>query len=398
MFRSAIVKLTAVCDIDCSYCYMFNQADRTFERMPARMALPTALCLLDRICDYHPRGEPEPFSIVLHGGEPMLWPDASFAELLSQVAMRREQGWNLDVAIQTNLVQPIAPQLLALFREHRVSLGVSLDGPGELNDAVRVDKRGRGTYARVMANVERMLADGDGGLIGGFLAVANPSLPPAEFLAWVCSLPVSRVDVLWPIEFNWRQPPWPLGASRAYAAAPRYGTWYAELFRAWWALDDPGVTIRLFNNLLHVALGGQGHIDALVNDSYNMFVVNTDGSYEYPDYLRVAGDGSACTSFHISTDGIAALAADPLFARLLKLRDELPAKCTGCRHRLICGGGFLPGRSDAKDGIAQRESVLCADQMHFFDAALGLIESSLQQRGAHVHSDPANTTVAGLQA
>jgi len=398
MFRSAIVKLTAVCDIDCSYCYMFNQADRTFERMPARMALPTALRLLDRICDYHPRGEPEPFSIVLHGGEPMLWPDASFAELLSQVAMRREQGWNLDVAIQTNLVQPIAPQLLALFREHRVSLGVSLDGPRELNDAVRVDKRGRGTYERVMANVEHMLADGDGGLIGGFLAVANPSLPPAEFLAWVCSLPVPRVDVLWPIEFNWRHPPWPLGASRAYAAAPRYGTWYAELFRAWWALDDPGVTIRLFNNLLHVALGGQGHIDALVNDSYNMFVVNTDGSYEYPDYLRVAGDGSACTPFHISTDGIAALAADPLFARLLKLRDELPAKCAGCRHRLICGGGFLPGRSDAKDGIAQRESVLCADQMHFFDAAFGLIESSLQQRGAHVHSDPANTTVAGFQA
>ena len=398
MFRSAIVKLTAVCDIDCSYCYMFNQADRTFERMPARMALPTALRLLDRICDYHPRGEPEPFSIVLHGGEPMLWPDASFAELLSQVAMRREQGWNLDVAIQTNLVQPIAPQLLALFREHRVSLGVSLDGPRELNDAVRVDKRGRGTYERVMANVEHMLADGDGGLIGGFLAVANPSLPPAEFLAWVCSLPVPRVDVLWPIEFNWRHPPWPLGASRAYAAAPRYGTWYAELFRAWWALDDPGVTIRLFNNLLHVALGGQGHIDALVNDSYNMFVVNTDGSYEYPDYLRVAGDGSACTPFHISTDGIAALAADPLFARLLKLRDELPAKCAGCRRRLICGGGFLPGRSDAKDGIAQRESVLCADQMHFFDAAFGLIESSLQQRGAHVHSDPANTTVAGFQA
>jgi uncharacterized protein len=328
----------------------------------------------------------------------MLWPDASFAELLSQVAMRREQGWNLDVAIQTNLVQPIAPQLLALFREHRVSLGVSLDGPRELNDAVRVDKRGRGTYERVMANVEHMLADGDGGLIGGFLAVANPSLPPAEFLAWVCSLPVPRVDVLWPIEFNWRHPPWPLGASRAYAAAPRYGTWYAELFRAWWALDDPGITIRLFNNLLHVALGGQGHIDALVNDSYNMFVVNTDGSYEYPDYLRVAGDGSACTPFHISTDGIAALAADPLFARLLKLRDELPAKCAGCRHRLICGGGFLPGRSDAKDGIAQRESVLCADQMHFFDAAFGLIESSLQQRGAHVHSDPANTTVAGFQA
>jgi len=397
MFRSAIVKLTAVCDIDCTYCYMFNQADRTFERMPARMALPTALRLLDRICDYHPLGEPEPFSIVLHGGEPMLWPDTGFAELLSHIARRREQGWKLDVAVQTNLVRPIAPQLLTLFREHRVSLGISLDGPRELNDAARVDKRGRGTYGRVMANVERMLACGDGDLIGGFLSVVNPALPPADFLAWARGLPVPKVDVLWPIEFNWRHPPWSLGSSGAYAARPHYGAWYAELFRAWWALDDPGLTIRLFNNLLHVALGGRDHIDALVNDSYNMFVVNTDGSYEYPDYLRVAGDGSARTPFHIDTDSIAAIAGDPLFTRLLKLRDELPVKCSGCRHRVICGGGFLPGRSDPLEGIAPRESVLCADQMHFFDAALALIEDSLQRRDNHAHSNPEDAGAAGCQ-
>ncbi len=278
----------------------------------------------------------------------MLWPDAGFAALLSQVALRRDQGWNLDVAVQTNLVQPITPELLALFREHRVSLGVSLDGPRAVNDAARVDRLGRGTYERVMANVKRMLADGDGALIGGFLSVANPSLPPAEFLAWVRSLPVPEVDVLWPIEFNWRNPPWPLGASHAYAAEPRYGAWYAELFRAWWALDDPGLTIRLFNNLLHVALGGQGHIDALVNDSYNMFVVNTDGSYEYPDYLRVAGDGSASTPFMSTADGIAVLAGDPLFARLLDLRAELPAKCggaaiAGSAAAVSCPAAVTPG-------------------------------------------------------
>ena len=199
MFRSAIVKLTAVCDIDCTYCYMFNQSDQTFKRMPARMPLPTALRLLDRICDYFPQDEPEPFSIVLHGGEPMLWPDAGFAALLSQIAQRRDQGWNLDVAVQTNLVQPINPEILALFREHQVSFGISLDGPREVNDAARVDKLGRGTYERVMANVKRMLDAGDGALIGGFLCVANPSLPPAEFLAWVRTLPVQKVYVLWPI-------------------------------------------------------------------------------------------------------------------------------------------------------------------------------------------------------
>ena len=105
MFRSAIVKLTAVCDIDCTYCYMFNQADKTFTRMPARMPLPTALRLLDRICDYHPQGSAEPFSIVLHGGEPMLWPDASFAALLSHM-------W---IGLRDVLIDYARPASLRLF-------------------------------------------------------------------------------------------------------------------------------------------------------------------------------------------------------------------------------------------------------------------------------------------
>jgi uncharacterized protein len=394
MLRSAIVKLTAVCDIDCTYCYMFNQADRTFTRVPKRMDLGLALRLLDRICEHYPRDEPEAFSIVLHGGEPMLWPQASFTAFLSRVEQRRSQGWNLDVAVQTNLVRPIPSPLLQLFHQHRVSLGVSLDGPRAVNDVARVDRLGRGTYDRVMANVERMRLQGDGALIGGFLAVANPAIAPQEFLDWVRSLPIPRIDVLWPIEFNWRNPPWPLGQARHYAAAPRYGQWFSELFRLWWVLDDPALNVRLFHNVLHVMLGGRGHIDALVNDSYNMFVVNTDGSYEYPDYLRVAADGAAHTALNVGNADLDTLCTDPLIARLLDLRAELPARCAACRHCAVCGGGFLPGRSDARTGIATRESVLCADQMHFFDTVASAIQPALTTRGLHARTVPAKAAPA----
>lgn len=394
MLRSAIVKLTAVCDIDCTYCYMFNQADRTYTRVPKRMDLPVAQRLLERICEHHPIGSEEPFSIVLHGGEPMLWPQASFVAFLAQVAQRRSQGWKLDVAVQTNLVRPIPPRLLQLFHQHGVSLGVSLDGPRALNDAARVDRLGRGTYDRVMANVERMLAQGDGELIGGFLAVANPAIAPQDFLDWVRSLPIPKIDVLWPIEYHWRNPPWPLGQSRRYAEAPRYGQWFSELFRLWWALDDPALNVRLFHNVLQVMLGGRNHIDALVNDSYNMFVVNTDGSYEYPDYLRVAADGAAHTGLNVHNCDLDALCQDPLVARLLNLRAELPAKCAACAHCTVCGGGFLPGRSDAVHGIAPRESVLCADQMHFFDTVVSTIQPALITRGLHARTVPADAASA----
>ncbi len=388
MFQSVIVKLTAVCIMDCTYCYMFNQVDRTYTRVPRRMPLDTALRLLERICEHQPRGAAEPFSIVLHGGEPLLWPVACWAAFLDQVAQRRRDGWNLVVAVQTNLLRPLAPELRQLLRRHGVVLGISLDGPQAVNDAVRVDLRGRGTYDRVLANVRRLQDSGDGALIGGFLAVANPDLPPQAFLDWLRSLPVTKIDVLWPMEYHWRKPPWPLGGQGRYAAAPRSGQWFAELFGRWWALDDPTLQVRLFGNLLHLVLGGSGHVDVLVNDCYNMFVVNTDGRYEYPDYLRVAADGSAATPYTLEDTSLDSLSHDPLFARLLNLGAALPARCAACRHRALCGGGFLPGRSDAVRGISDRESVLCADQMYFFDAVANILHPALQKRGLHVSPAP----------
>ncbi|MGZ5198945.1 MAG: radical SAM protein [Telluria sp.] len=386
-FRSAIVKLTAVCNINCKYCYMFNQADRTFTRVPPKMSLETANRLLDRICDYHPAGLDIPFSIVLHGGEPLLWPESNLLQWLDRIAGKRRQGWRLDVAVQTNLVRPIPPRVRDSLHRNGVTLGISLDGPKAQNDLMRVDHLERGTYDRVMHNVEQMIASGDGALIGGFLSVANPAIAPGDYLQWVRSLPVARVDVLWPIEFNWRNPPWGIFPRKAYEQAPRIGNWFARLFDAWWQLDDPDLHIRLFRNIVELAAGGSDHVDALVNDSYNMFVVNTDGSYEYPDYLRVAADGGASTAFNIEQHEIEALHHDRGFARLLALRDELPYACARCRHREVCGGGFLPGRSDAVEFISARPSVLCADQMRFFDTALSIIQDALVQRRGNVSHD-----------
>ncbi|TFW07753.1 radical SAM protein [Oxalobacteraceae bacterium OM1] len=388
-FRSAIVKLTAVCNIDCSYCYMFNQADRTYTRVPPKMPIDLALRLLDRICAYHPRHAADAFSIVLHGGEPLLWNEEHLLTWLDAVDEHRRAGWNLDVAIQTNLVRPLSPRVADALQRMGIRLGISLDGPRTLNDAARVDHLGRGTYDRVMENVARLIADGHEALLGGFLSVANTAIAPHAYLDWVASLPVRRVDVLWPIEYHWRNPPWGILPRADYERTPRIGRWYGKLFTAWWERDDPGIHIRLFSNLVDLALGARSHVDALVNDTYDMFVVNTDGSYEYPDYLRAAGDGSCRTAFDVTQHGIEALHADPGFARLLALRDELPQACNGCRHRAVCGGGFLPGRADPERFLSSQPSVLCADQMHFFDTALRTIRDAISHRGDHASLDTA---------
>jgi uncharacterized protein len=364
-FNACILKLRAICNLDCKYCYMFNSLDRTFERVTALMPIDVALATLDKIRSHLDASGTKRFSVTLHGGEPTLWPTSCFAVLLSQIDVLRQKGYEIDVSIQTNAYKPFEYELLRLFAAHRVSIGISLDGPARFNDAMRVTHAGQGSYDRVINNVGRLIEAGYESLIGGFLTVANPKIPPAAFLDWIAGLPVRRVDILWPIHFNLDVPPWENNQAE-YKRRPVYGDWFSDLFQAWWDRDDPSLFIRSFFNLVELRLGGTSHIDALVNDHLEIFVVNTDGRIEYPDYLRVGGDENSNSGINILTANLDDAACDPIFQKLFQLATHLPHECSDCPHRDVCGGGFLAGRTSRLEVLSDRKSVMCADQFRFF--------------------------------
>lgn len=366
MFHTAIIKLTARCNLDCTYCYVFNQADKTYTRVPKAMPIATALECLDRI-HRHAAGELHSgrFSIVLHGGEPTLWPLASLRTFLDRVEQIRNEGIDLAVGMQSNGVRLRAP-LLELLDEHGVRIGISLDGPKANNDHFRVDHAGRGSYDQIMRSVSTAIESGYGHLLAGFLAVAQPTISPTTFLDWADSLPIRRLDVLWPIEFNYDHPPWTGTDLASYARRPTYGAWFADLFAEWWRRNDPTLEIRHFYQVIQVLLGGTEHTDTIVNDVLDMFVINTDGQVEYPDYFRSFADGACRTPFNVATDDLDTVAADPVFDFCLHLGDHRPSECDGCPCVRECGGGFLPGRMREGETLPRERSVLCLDHLYFF--------------------------------
>ncbi len=371
-FDLAIVKLTAYCNLNCSYCYMFNQADKTHLRVPKAMEVDTGLRLLDRIVEHLDATGRKRFTVTFHGGEPLLWPDRSFEVFLSRVAQLRAQGYELKLVAQTNGLR-LPGRLLDRFSEHNVTLGISIDGPAVHNDAVRVGFDGRGSYARVMRAVQKLLASPNAHLLQGFLCVANPAIHPETFLSWAASLPVRRLDVLWPLEFHHDNPPWGGGDPAAYGRAPTYGTWFADLFEAWWRRDEPGLVIRFFYDTLMAMLGSASHVENIVNDRVPMFVVNTDGGLEYHDYFRSYRDGGTRTRFNVKEHSLADLGTDAGFQWFATLRSHLPPACRGCSFESICGGGFLPGRAARAKTLPDDRSVLCADQYHYFRRVQALV-------------------------
>jgi uncharacterized protein len=120
------------CNIQCRYCYQNSQRSvgntgRTYdiERMKAALL-----------------AEGGPFA--LFGGEPLLIPLADLENLFA---------WGLERfgenGIQTNGAL-LNAEHIRLFRSYRVRVGISLDGPGELNDV-----RWAGTLDRTRAATEK---------------------------------------------------------------------------------------------------------------------------------------------------------------------------------------------------------------------------------------------------
>ena len=109
--------LGVACNLACNYCYQNPQRDAGNQRMTYDLDKMKAEAL--RI------GGP----FTLFGGEPLLM---RFEDLENLFA------WGLETSggssIQTNGIL-IEDRHIELFRQYKLSVGISIDGPGQLNDA-----------------------------------------------------------------------------------------------------------------------------------------------------------------------------------------------------------------------------------------------------------------------
>jgi uncharacterized protein len=105
------------CNIKCRYCY--QEGIRTAGNVPASYDIDAIVAALDRLA--------QPFS--LFGGEIMMTPRGDL-ERLMQLGLDRHGG----VGLQTNGTL-IDERDIELLKKYQVRVGISIDGPGPLNDS-----------------------------------------------------------------------------------------------------------------------------------------------------------------------------------------------------------------------------------------------------------------------
>lgn len=67
---TVLLKVTSRCNLDCAYCYVYHMGDDGWRAQPARMPDAVQRAAVRQLANVHAH-QGRPFSVVLHGGEPL---------------------------------------------------------------------------------------------------------------------------------------------------------------------------------------------------------------------------------------------------------------------------------------------------------------------------------------
>jgi uncharacterized protein len=356
-FRQYVLKLTARCDLACDYCYVFAMADEGWRSKP-----PVLLRTAERIAQHVIEHELSDVSVVLHGGEPLLAGVDVIAYAATMVRQLLPAGTRVDLQVQTNGLRLDEP-MLRVLAEHGIRVGVSLDGDRAAHDRHRRHAGGRPSFDAVSASLRRLTA-GFPELFAGLLCTIDVRNDPLRTYEALLEFSPPSVDLLLP-HGTWSAPPPGIAADDPGRPTP-YGDWLAAVFDRWFPVARRETSIRFFDELLQLSLGGSSRAEAIGLSPSAVVVVDTDGAIEQVDTLRAAYDGAADLGLSVwDADFDVALTQPGVVARQLGMT-ALSSTCRGCAVVQVCGGGYFPHRYRRGSGFLN-PSVYCQDLSHVID-------------------------------
>src|ERR1017187_6528224 len=371
-FRESIVKIHSRCDLACDYCYMYEMADQSWRDQPRRMsreiAERTAMCIGEHARTHRLRN----LALILHGGEPLLAGRDLISYLVTAVRDAVGPGVPVHASVQTNAVG-LDDSYLQLFDELGIRVGVSLDGAAEAHDRHRRFASGRGSHAAVAAGLRRLADRSYLHLFSGLLCTIDLRNDPISTYEALVAFEPPRIDFLLP-HGTWATPP--PGRIPGAAETP-YADWLIAVFDHWY--PAPRTRIRLFEEIMHVILGGASATEMIGLMPSRLVVIETDGAIEQGDALKVAYHGAPKTGLHVTRDPLdAALLLPGVAARQLGER-ALSAECRACGIRRVCGGGLYAHRYRAGAGFAN-PSVYCPDLIRLISHIHNTMHADISDR------------------
>lgn len=347
-----LLKIHSRCNLSCTYCYVYTSPDDSWRTKPRRMSLDNVKLVAQRMREHASRHAMRGFTVILHGGEPLLAGVDFIDTLAGELRAGVPPEVRLNLFVQTNGLL-LDEDFLRIFERHSIKVGVSLDGGIAANDRHRLFPDGRGSYDGV-ARALRSLAARPA-IYSGILATVDLANDPVQTYTSLLEFSPPRLDFLLP-HGTWDNPP--PGRKPDTQDAP-YADWLIKIFDLWLDSRPPPTRLRLFESAMSLLLGGGSFTEVLGLHPIDLVTVESDGSYEQGDVLKIVGRGAAATGLHLATHDFDAVMDSPgIRARRLGLAGLGP-QCQRCELVGVCGGGHYAHRF--RGGTFLNPSVYCAD-------------------------------------
>ena len=358
-----VLKVASRCNLNCSYCYVYNKGDETWRSRPSIMPAGVLTAAARRIRRYCESSGQTVAQVVFHGGEPCLVGAARLRAWCQELREGLHGVATARFSIQTNGTL-VDDEWIDLFRDEDIQVGVSIDGPAALHDEFRVDHQGRGSHRTVEEGLRRLIAAGLSPQVLSVISLGGDGLRIYEYFR---ALGVRRINFLLPDDTH----------DTKNSAVSRFGPapvadFLMPIVEKWCLADWEETDVPLFRHIAELILGGSSGTDLFGNKPLGVVFVEADGDIEGLDFLRVCGNGAAAIGLSVLRDDFEQIAAaSTLHGQAIFEGLRLPSACGDCPERDTCGGGCLPHRFSQDRGF-DNPSIWCADILQLFGKMRGV--------------------------
>jgi uncharacterized protein len=369
-FQEFILKVAQLCNLACDYCFVYTKADQSWRDRPKTMSAEVRSAVVRRIAEHVTEHRIPDIGVVFHGGEPLLLGADDLVSFADAVRQGVPDTTRVQVSVQSNGVQ-INEAILATLGAGDVRVGISIDGPAYHHDRHRRYADGRGSHAAVDRAIRLLAAPAHRSIYAGLLCVVDLDVDPIDCYESLLAYRPPLVDFLLP-HAHWSDPP-----VRKHPTS--YADWLLAVFDRWFEQPERQTRIRLFEELIHLLLGGASRIEQLGLSPVAVVVVESDGAIEQVDSLKSTFDGAAATGLNVLADAFdAALLAPGVRRRHIGV-EGLCATCRMCSEHRVCGAGNYVQRYRADSGF-DNPSVYCTDLSHLIRQVRQRLETELRRR------------------
>lgn len=319
--RALSLNVAQACNLGCTYCY----ADTgLFGGTARQMRVETARATVDRLIAETAPGDD--FVLGFMGGEPLLNRKVVHDATAYAAERAAATGRRARFAVTTNATL-LSDADAALFRRHRFTVTVSLDGTPERNDRQRPTRKGEGSYAAAVRGLERLTADGGPGHLSARVTVVPGTTGLLETLEHLLGLGVGDAGFA-PVQVS-------PDAGLEFQTGD-FDTFLSEMIRCGEAakralLDGRRFAFSNFETALHEIHRG-GHRPYPCGAGAGYLSVNADGDL-YGCHRLIDSDGWEMGTVADGPDDAARR------THLETRHVDRQEPCRSCWARYLCGGG-----------------------------------------------------------